>query len=324
MTNRIIFWLNNSRLFSLPMTFMSWIVIFIYSLNSGGSIINGLLALIGISSAHLATNLFDDYVDYKTLCKNPEFVNNTVKTKCDYIKNGTATLQELLLVVMIYCLIALIIGVILTIKCGLGVILLALTGGIITLTYAFWSSYGFSELAVGIAFGPLLFEGVYFVMCGRFSFEVFILSLAVVSFTIGLLYTHNLLDYDGDVCADKKTLCCRFGNKNKALRFLFVLYCFGYLMCFVLAYFSRNLFYVLPALTFPFAILHYVSMQMYIRDKNNLPPLRWWNYPLEGWQKIAENNTGSFYFRLYQARNLMVWFSLLMIMAVLTRNISNL
>ncbi len=318
MKNKIIFWLNNSRLFSLPMTFMSWIVIFVYSLKEGGNVINGLLALVGISAAHLATNLFDDYIDYKTLCKNEEFIKNTVKTKCAYIKNGEASLNELLAVVIIYCSIAFVIGVILTLKCGIGVIFLALAGGIITLTYAFWSSNGLSELAVGLAFGPLLFEGVYFVMCRSLSIEVFVLSMAVGAFTVGLLYTHNLLDYDGDVCADKKTLCCRFGNKYKALRFLLVLYCFGYVMCFILAYISRNLFYVLPSLTFPFAILLYVSMQMYIRDKNFLPPIRWWNYPLDNWQKIVEDKTECFYFRLYQARNLMVWFSLLMVLAVMT------
>ena len=79
MLNKILFWLNNARLFSLPMTLMSWIIIFTYSLKEGGNVINGILALIGIAFAHLATNLFDYYIYYKTLSTNKDFMENTVK-----------------------------------------------------------------------------------------------------------------------------------------------------------------------------------------------------------------------------------------------------
>ena len=72
MMNKICFWLKNSRLFSLPMTILSWLVIFVFALKNGGNIFNGLVALIGISCAHLATNLFDDYIDYKSLPENSQ------------------------------------------------------------------------------------------------------------------------------------------------------------------------------------------------------------------------------------------------------------
>lgn len=314
-----LFWLGNSRLFSLPMTIMSWIIVFLYSLKFEGNVFNGILALIGISMAHLATNLFDDYVDYKTLSKDKSFMKNTVKTKCAYIKEGKATLNQLLRVVIIYCSIAFVIGVYLTFKCGWGVALLALIGGLITLTYAKLSSNGFSEIAVGIAFGPLLFEGVYYVMCGSFSLEVLILSVAVVVFTIGLLYTHNLLDYDGDVLSGKKTLSIRLGSKSIAAAGLLVLYFLGYFMCLILAFLTKHFFYLIPLITVPLVLLLYQSVRSYFEDKNTVPRIRWWNYPLEGWDKIKQENTESFYIRLYLARNIMVYFSVLMIIAVLFR-----
>ena len=316
MLNKILFWLNNSRLFSLPMTVMSWLVIFIYSLKQGGNILNGLLALVGIAFAHLATNLFDDYVDYKALSKDKSFLESAVKSKCSYIKDGSATLKDVLKAVCVYCAIAFFIGVILTIRCGYPVVILALIGGAITLAYAKLSAFGFSELAVGTAFGPLLFEGVYYVMTGKFSFNVFMLSLAVVVFTIGLLYTHTLLDYDGDICAHKKTLCCRIGNKNTALNLLLWLYSFGYLLCIMLVWVEQSLWYLLPVLTAPFAIMLFVLMRLYNQDKNLVPEINWWYYPLDNWGKITEEGTQSFYLRLFQARNLMMWFSLLMIAAV--------
>lgn len=316
MFKRCLFWLNNSRLFSLPMTLMSWIIVFLYALKFNGNVFNGILALVGISMAHLATNLFDDYIDYKTLSKDESFMQNTVKTKCAYIKEGKATLNQLLRVVIIYCSIACLIGLYLTFKCGWGVALLAFIGGIITLTYAKLSSNGLSELAVGVAFGPLLFEGVYYVMCGSFSLKVLILSIAVVVFTIGLLYIHNLLDYDGDVLSGKKTLCIRMGSLNRALAGVVILYSSGYLMCIFLAILTKQVLYCLPMLTIPLVVALYKSIKFYFKNKNEVPQIHWWNYPLEGWEKIKNENTESFYLRLYLARNIMVYFSLLMIIAV--------
>lgn len=148
MIKTILFWLENSRLFSLPMTLLSWLVIFVYALKEGGNIINGAAALIGISFAHLATNLFDDYVDYKNL------TDNSQKCKCAYIKEGKASLNDVLKVVVIYCFLACLTGLFLFLRCGLPVIGLAVIGGVITLIYAKLSQKGLSEFAVGLAFGP--------------------------------------------------------------------------------------------------------------------------------------------------------------------------
>ena len=317
MFKRVLFWLNNSRLFSLPMTVMSWLVVFVYALKLQGNILNGLLALVGIVFAHLATNLFDDYVDYKNLSEDEVFMNNTSKSKCSYIKNGEATLKELLGVVVIYCLIAFLIGVYLTFACGWGVVLLALIGGCIVLNYAKLSSAGLSELAVGTAFGPLLFEGVFYVMCGRFSLKILFISILVVAFTVGLVYMNNILDYDSDVSSGKKSLCIRLGSKSSAALGLLVIYIIGYLASVCLAFYSGSIVYCLPLLTFPLAFAVYNSVRQFFTDKNFVPEVRWWNYPLDNWNKIKEAGTESFYLRLFLARNLMIWVSAFMLVAIL-------
>lgn len=289
MINNICFWLKNSRLFSLPMTLLSWLVIFVYSLKLDGNVLNGVLALVGISFAHLATNLFDDYVDYKNL---PE---NSQKCKCAYIKDGSATINDVLKVVIVYLVIASGIGVVLFLRCGLPVIILAMIGGIIALIYAKLSQRGLSEFAVGTAFGPLLFEGVYFVMTGRFSWTVFVMSIAVVMFTIGLMYVHTLLDFEGDMCAHKMTLACRFGDKNIALKGVFVVYGLGYLFTFVLAIMLKNYYLLFTFVLIPVVFKIYKSLQ---------------SYTCGGEEK-------EFYFRLLQARNLMVCYSLLITLFLL-------
>lgn len=279
---KICFWLKNSRLFSLPMTLLSWLVIFVYSLKFSGDILNGLVALVGISCAHLATNLFDDYVDYKKL---PE---NSQKCKCAYIKEGKADLNDVLRVVIIYCSIALLTGAFLFCRTGIPVLFLAAAGGAITLLYAKLSQIGLSEIAVGFAFGPLLFEGVFYVMTKTFSIEVFFLSLAVVIFTIGLMYVHSILDYEGDKLSHKKTLCGHF-EKNTAINGVFVVYGSGYIFTVILAFMLNNYLILLTFCLVPLIFKMHNSLKTY----------------------TCGGDVKEFYYRLLQARNLMVYFSFL-------------
>ena len=289
MIKTILFWLENSRIFSLPMTLLSWLVVFVYSLKSGGDILNGVIALIGICFAHLATNLFDDYVDYKKL------TDNSQRCKCAYIKEGKATLNDVLKVVVIYCAIACIAGFLLLLRCGLSVLWLAFIGGVITLIYAKLSQKGLSEIAVGTAFGPLLFEGVYFVMTGDFSLVVFVMSLAVVMFTVGLLYVHTLLDFEGDMASHKKTLACRIGSKNKALKGVFIVYGLGYLFTGILAFMLENYLILITFVLVPLVFDIYNSLKSF----------------------VCGAETKEFYFRLLKARNLMVYYSLLITLFLL-------
>lgn len=282
------FWLKNSRIFSLPMAILSWLVIFVYALKNGGNILNGVIALIGISFAQLATNLFDDYIDYKNLPPNSQ------QAKCSYIKEGKATLNDILKIVIFYLSISCLTGLFLLFRCGLPVIWLALIGGIIALLYAKLSQRGFSELAVGITFGPLLFEGVYFVMTGNFSFDVFIMSLAVVMFTIGLMYTHTVLDFEGDMYSHKKTLVCRLGSKTKAINGVFIVYGLGYLFTLILAYIMKN----------PDILATFVLVPLVFNLRNSLK-----SFECGGDKK-------EFYFRLLKARNLMVFYSIILTLAI--------
>ena len=287
--NKVWFWLKNSRFFSLPMTFLSWLVVFTYSLP--GDILNGILALIGISFVHLATNLFDDYVDYKNL------PDNCQQSKCLYIKEGKATTNDVLKVVIIYFIIASFVGLILFLRCGFPVIGLALIGTLISLCYAKLSQIGLSEIAVGTAFGPLFFEGVYFVMRGNFSYEVFVLSLAVVMFTIGLMYTHTVLDYEGDKKSGKQTLVCRLKDKQTAINGVFVVYGLGFLFTLIFILLSEN-YYILSV---------FALTPLIINLHNSLKDF-------ESGGEMKE-----FYFRLLKARNLMVYYSLIVFVCLIIK-----
>ena len=57
-------WLIAVRAYSLPVSIMSWLVPFIFACFKNGDIKYGILSLIGIITLHMATNLFDDAIDY--------------------------------------------------------------------------------------------------------------------------------------------------------------------------------------------------------------------------------------------------------------------
>lgn len=286
---KIWFWLKNSRIFSLPMAILSWLVVFVYSLKFGGNVLNGFVALIGVSFAQLATNLFDDFLDFKCLTENSQ------QCKCAYIKDGKATIKDVFKVVLIYLAISAITGLFLLFRAGYPVIFLALLGGIITLFYSKLSRIGLSEFAVGIAFGPLLFEGIYFVMTKSFSFEVLILSLAVVMFTIGLMYVHTVLDFEGDMCSHKKTLVCRLNDKNKAINGVFVVYGFGFLFTIILAFVLKNYKILLTLALIPLIFNLHKSLKDF----------------------TCGDEEKEFYKRLLKARNLMIFYSLILVLFLL-------
>ncbi len=178
--------------FSLPMSILSWLAIFVYALIDSGNVLYGILALIGICLVHLGTNLVDDYFDYKYLIKQvdfdkAEYLKNSQKTKCRYLINGVMKESDILLLSGGYFLAALLIGVFFVFKCGSGIMYFVFAGAVIALIYPFISRICLSEIAVAAAYGPTLFGGVYYVMTGTYSKEIFLFSMPTMFMTLFLL-----------------------------------------------------------------------------------------------------------------------------------------
>ena len=78
------------RGYSIPTSFMSWIVPFLYAATSQSNRFFGLIALLGILSLHLGTNIFDDAIDYtiakRKIEKGEQKDFNFQSGKCIYIQ----------------------------------------------------------------------------------------------------------------------------------------------------------------------------------------------------------------------------------------------
>ena len=313
------FWLNNARVYSLPITLLNCLVIFIFALKQNGNPYLGLLAILGSGLVHMATNLIDDYFDYKILAKDEKFINSAQNCKCLYLKNGQATLNDLKIAILTFLGIAAIIGAILFFTSGYYVALLALIGLVVALTYQRLSLKGLGEIAIIIAYGPLLYEGIYYVMTSKFSLEVLFLSLACAIFTDTILYAHMLMDYDGDECSHKKTLCRYLGNKTNALNFILVFYITAFILISCLSYKTNNYWYLLGLLTIPQIADLYKSLAEFNKDKTNIPNIYPWHYPLDNWKEVSKTPDAPFYFRFFYSRNIVTNFMLLICVAILLK-----
>ena len=314
---KIKFWYRNSRPYTIPITFLSWLVIFAYSLKFGGNILNGILAYFGVALVHLATNLSDDYLDYKRLIKNGDFSKEEKASKCKYLKDGLATIEDLRNVIIIMLTVAGIFGAILFFTAGWKVILFALAVLPIALFYSVLSSRGLGDFAVILAYGPLMFEGVYYVMTKTLSWDVLWLSLGCAMFVNSILYAHMLMDYDGDVASGKTTLCTRLGSKQNALRGLMFFYITGYVLTGFLAIKESNYLLFLTYMTLPLAIDLYNMLKLYNKDAASIPKIHFWHYPLDNWKNIKNTETAPFFVRFFYVRNISTYFMLLASLAII-------
>jgi len=323
MFNKFAMILDCSRVYSLPMTIISWLVVFTYALFESGSVGYGILALIGICLAHLGTNVIDDYVDYKSLIKQVDFdkneyLKNTQKTKCRYLISGMMTEKEIIILALSYFSIAALIGLFFYTKCGIQVLYFALAGGIIGVLYPFLSRIRLSEIAVGLTYGPLLFGGVFYVMTKTLTPEVFWLSIPTMFVTIILLYIHTIMDFEYDLKEGHLTISNAFDSQLDSLIVLKVFIIISYislvLLC-ILDILDWQAFLVY--LTIPLAIDLYKSMEQFSIDTESIPERKWYHFPMENMKHIIRMQARNFMVRIYQSRNLMIYFGLLLVLAII-------
>ena len=319
----VYFWLKAARVHTLPMSFMSWLVVFCWAVKEGGDIFLGILALIGVMLAHLGVNLIDDYFDYKrevgTIKSSDEKKSIKMqKGKCKYLLDGETTLNKVLLVVIIYFGLASLIGLYLLIVCGWTVAYIAAIAAVFCLLYPYLTYWGLSEFAVGMTFAPLLFAGVSYVMLGYFSPTILLLSISTGLLTVGLLHTHALMDYDFDVKDNKKTLCTILKSKQRALVALGLMMAFAYINLAIgvtLEIFPLST--LITFITIPLAITLYKLMKLNIEHPEIVPERKFWMGPMDNWEEIVKNNAQSFMLRFYISRNIMMFFTVLLCIGIL-------
>lgn len=316
MKNLVSFWFKTTRAYSLPMSIMSWSVPFVFGITDKGNILYGIIALIGIIFAHLGVNMFDDFVDFLIAKKNANAEGEIVlqKGKCAYLLNKELTLKQLALAICVLFALAVLCGLYLTVKTGFTVVIIAAIAGVIGLIYPLLSFVALGEIAVGVIFAPLLYTGVYYVMTGGFSWELFPVAISTGILTIGLLHAHMFLDIDYDKPNNKRTLCLLAGSKENAVRNQLYIMALGYIniIAFVLMQKIPNI-YLITLLSLPTAVMLYNIMRAGIINPDEKIHTNIFFGILENMQAYKENR--NFMITFMTARNVMVEFTILVCLA---------
>ncbi len=328
--NLIKFWMNNARYYSLGQS--AWAafaaIIMAMSYSDEFNLLYALIALLGVLAAHLTVNLLDDYFDYKSgsVNKRNELKKDVRTGKCTYLLEGKATLSQLFICAGVFGIFALICGAYLFAQRGLPILVITFIAFILGYFYSappFCFSYkGLGEIIVGLMFGPLLMNGVFYCACGTVSLAVLIMSFALGSLVINILYVHSLMDMKIDKEIGKTTLATILPNNFLRLVVLVFFAIYPYWLVAVGVYkhympkFLLGVFITIPL---TFALIKLMIDYLYENKKECLPC--WWMGKMEHWEKIKSANIEWFMIRWFLARNITIYYSFIVCLVYFIKSI---
>lgn len=328
---KIGYWLDNARWISFPQSLLPGLVAFTLAWlehrGAGFNAVLGLLAVLAAVLVHFGMNLFDDYFDYRYKKSGTRTVQAAQGIrarigKCLYLQEegGAATLAELGRACLGFCLVAAGLGIVISCYRGLSVWYVAALGALIGLEYSApplrLSYHGLGELAIGLLFGPVLMAGVYISACGAWSYSVLFLSVPIGLLVTNIVYTHSVIDYEADRAMGKRTFAGVLGHPKAMLAgsFLFTLLPFVIVTCGV-GFRFLSPWYLLVWLFLPRACGLLYAVVVFMRDPQRDLPLSWWVRPVQQWPQIKEAGIEWFMIRWLAARNLLMFFALMLIVA---------
>jgi 1,4-dihydroxy-2-naphthoate octaprenyltransferase len=176
-------WLIATRAAVLLMTFLSAVLAGLFALHDHAKVnpVNWLALVLGLVLAHAANNIFNDYTDYVRGVDKDNYYRTMYGPQP--VADGLLTKTQHLIYFAVTGLLALACGIyLLLVSGGDGVVWLLLgLGAFFVLFYTWPLKYiAMGELAVLIVWGPLMIGGGYYVLTGRWVWNVVWASLPYV------------------------------------------------------------------------------------------------------------------------------------------------
>jgi len=199
-----------------------------------------------------ATNLFNEYYDFKRGLDTPE----SVGIGGGIVRDGIAPRTILRLAVCFFA-IAVLLGVYICMLsswwiAAVGAISMAVaylyTGGPFPLAYT-----PLGELFSGFFMGPVIILITYYIQLGALDRDIVLVSIPVAVLTGAILMANNIRDLDGDRKRGRRTLAIILGRPN-AVRFLAGMFAAAYLWTVVYALASHWLWLLIVFFSIPKAV----------------------------------------------------------------------
>jgi 1,4-dihydroxy-2-naphthoate octaprenyltransferase len=189
---------------------------------------HSVLIIVGVVSAHISVNLFNEYSDFKT-----KIDFNTKKTPFSggsgILTEGLISSRTVLRVAIAALLLALAIGVYFSIVSHWTILVISVFGTLTIIYYTeFLARYLLGELFAGVALGSLVVVGTYIAMnaspensiINLLPGEVILISIPPGILTSLLLLLNEFPDAEADKKGGRKHLVIRFGYKTSAIIYI--------------------------------------------------------------------------------------------------------
>jgi 1,4-dihydroxy-2-naphthoate octaprenyltransferase len=178
------------------------------------------LTVIGVCLLHLASNVFNDYFDWKSgtdQANSNYFLKYSGGSRA--IELGLTDLSGTFRIATGLLLTAAAIGLYLTWQVGWGVLLYGLIGAALGYFYTappvrLVARHGLGEIAIGLAFGPLITAGTAYVVTGQYdpTWMTFLVGLPVGLLTANILIINQIPDLEADASTGKNHLVVTLGR----------------------------------------------------------------------------------------------------------------
>ncbi len=184
-----------------------------------------LLALLSAVLLHAATNLINDYYDVRHGVDTVEAA--TAQYRPHPLVEGLIPAEQIRWASYGLFAAAALIGLYLTVVCGMVVLWIGLIGLLAGLTYTApplkYKYVALGELSVFLMWGPLMVEGAYYVQRQALSPQAFWVSLPFGTLVALVLLANNIRDIDHDRSRNIHTLAILLGRRGGLCAYLLLM-----------------------------------------------------------------------------------------------------
>jgi 1,4-dihydroxy-2-naphthoate polyprenyltransferase len=223
------------------------------------------LTLLGMIFMQAGANVLNDYFDYKNKV-DTSHVPGSFGTGGRAIAQHMFSPLQVLVIGLLFYAFALPIGVYLTVKVGLPVLVLGLIGFFVGFFYT-GSPIGFKYFALGepavfLVWGPLMVSGAYYVQRSSFSAQPVFLSVPVGILVALILFANNIRDVDSDTHARVRTIATVLKKEGAIRLYRFLIFAAYGITLLLIATGQLSLWGLITLLTLPLALKLIKQMQV--------------------------------------------------------------
>ena len=171
-----------------------------------------ILLIIAMILIQSATNMINDYFDFKRGADSKKSADEKA------LVSGEITPKQVLFIIFLFQLIAFMIGIFIASQTSYYIMLVAIIGGIISISYAFGpfpiSYTPFGEIVAGVTMGIGITTTVIYIQSGVINLNTVLVAIPTALFISTILLSNNLSDIEEDREVGRKTLPILLGVKN--------------------------------------------------------------------------------------------------------------